>query len=304
LSSISVLIVNYKNCSDTIDCVKSVVNQNNSPVQIIIIENGSNDGSYERLSNAFPNVVIIRLKNNLGFAGANNVGIKYAIEHGADYIFLLNNDAYVEPNTIQHLLDAFEKDPKIGIVGATVLDYYHPLIIDNKGAIINFYTGYSDFVDHGVIYQFNNKFNDVDYACGAAMMIKREVIDAVGLMSEFYFLYGEEKDYCLRVKLKGYRIVATTAAAVTHKGSSTMKKFPGIKNYYFHRNRFLTMKLYSNWHQYCFAILHSVFFILPYYLVSYLFRNSNPRNGLHEVRNFVRGVLDGIRFKTGYVAKV
>jgi GT2 family glycosyltransferase len=257
------------------------------------------------LKSAFPNVNFIGLKCNFGFARANNVGIRYALKNGADFVFLLNNDAVVEPKTIDNLLAAYAQDSKIGIVGATILDSSSPMVIDNMGAKINFYTGYSEFLAHGSIYRENAELKDVDYASGAAMMIKKEVIEKIGLLPEFYFLYGEEKDYCISASEKGFRIVCAPKAKVIHKISSTVKKYPGIKNYYFHRNRFIFLRLHARTHQFVFAILYSCLWIFPYYIIKYLIRGrSKFHNGMCELANFVQGVFDGVNFKTGCTKKV
>jgi GT2 family glycosyltransferase len=145
----------------------------------------------------------------------------------------------------------------------------------------------------------------VDYASGAAMMIKREVIEKTGLLPDFYFLYGEEKDYCIRANKKGFRVVSAPKAKVVHKASSTVKKYLGLKNYYFHRNRLIFLRLHAKPYQFIFAIVHSAIVVFPYYLVKYLIRGrSRFHDGIIELFNFVLGVFDGIRFKTGYTKKV
>jgi len=306
-SNVAVIIVNYRNLHDTINCVNSILQNNTGlfSIQVILVDNGSNDGSLTEIKSAFPSIKVIGLDHNLGFAGANNIAILHALKNGADYVFLLNNDAVVMPSTIEKLLEVFNKDSKIGIVGATVLDHENPKIIDNMGAKISYYTGYSKFIANGDLYHENLKSIDVDYTSGAAMVIKREVIDSVGLLPEYYFLYGEEKDYCVRAKQKGYRIVDAAKATIIHKTSSTVNKYLGLKNYYFHRNRLIFLRLHSKSYQYIFAILHSVLIILPFYIFKYfIHEQSRPRDGFNELFNFIRGVFDGVRFKTGYTKEV
>lgn len=305
---ISVIIVNFKNLQDTVECVNSLLRKaqcNRKNYQILVVDNGSNDGSDIELKSIFPGVVILALQHNLGFAGANNVGIINALKNGADYVFLLNNDAIVDCDTIERLLQVFNQNPQIGIVGAAILDYYHPRIIESMGAKISFWSGYSKFMGSGTLYRENAQNMDVDYVSGAAMMIKREVIEKVGLLPEYYFLYGEEKDYCVRAKKKGYHIIISPKARVWHKTSSTVKKYLGLKNYYFHRNRLIFLRLHAKIYQFIFAIGHSATVIFPFYVIKYLiWRHSRPRDGLNEVFNFVLGVFDGIRFKTGYTKKI
>jgi GT2 family glycosyltransferase len=187
-------------------------------------------------------------------------------------------------------------------VGATVLSYSNPSMIDNMGAYINYSTGYSTFIANGKAYSQLDKDTDLDadYTCGAAMMIKREVIERVGLLPEYYFLYCEEEDYCVRAKKLGYRIICSAKATVLHKASSTVKCYRGLKNYYFHRSRFLFLRVHAKPQQCLLAIGHSALAIFPYYLYQYtVLSRDKPLEGLHELQSFMWGMFDGIRFKTG-----
>jgi GT2 family glycosyltransferase len=307
-SKISIIVINYKNIKDTFQCVKSL-NENMGEYKafcdVLIVDNASVDDSCAKLQEIYPDIRVLYLKRNEGFAGANNSGIITALGNNSGYFFLLNNDALVRKDTIKKMLEVFDEDSKIGIVGATILDFNNPKMIDNMGAMIDYRTGSSRFVANGEIYGDGRKDVDVDYTCGAAMMIKREVVEKVGLLPEFYFLYGEEKDYCVQAKKKGFRVVNSGKATVIHKTSSTVSKYLGVKNYYFHRNRFLFLRLHAKPHQYLFAVLHSGFILLPVYVFRYTVRNrSNPKDGLKELHSFITGLFDGIRCKTGYTKKI
>ena len=305
---ISVVIVNFKNQKETLECLESLLSNTQScklSCQIIVVDNGSNDGLESRLKVSFPRVSTLVLPHNLGFAGASNVGILHALRNNAEYVFLLNNDAFVNKNTIDRLVNVFSRDPTVGVVGATVLYYDNPRVIDNMGAKVNFFTGNSSFFANGDIYGETLEEIDVDYTCGAAMMIKKEVFCNTGLLPEYYFLYGEEEDFCVRARRKGYRVVVSAKATVLHRASSTVKKYPGLKNYYFHRNRHIFLRLYANKIQYFFAVFYSAFIVFPYYFFKYIVRGrSNLQEGRIELFSFVKGVFDGLRLKTGYTKKV
>ena len=307
-SKVAIIIINFKNLHDTSHCVNSLLQNcknRNNPLQIIVIDNCSTDNSFVELKSISPEIKVLASERNLGFAGANNLGVACALESGADYVFLLNNDAFVDNDTIERLVEVFNKDPTVGIVGATILDYCNPKIIDNMGAKIDYLTGRSTFIANGELYRENRDDIDVDYTCGAAMMIKRGVIEKVGFLPEYYFLYSEEKDYCVRAKKKGYRVVVAAKAKVIHKGSSTVKRYVGLKNYYFHRNRLIFLRIHAKPYQFIFAILHSMLLILPFYSFTYLVRERiSRRDSLSELSSLVSGVLDSIRFKTGYTKKV
>lgn len=305
---ISIVIVNFNNLTDTSDCLNALFSNNRSlrlNCQVIVVDNGSNEELETRLKLSYPEVLTLVLPHNLGFAGGSNAGILYALRNKADYVFLLNNDAFVNDNTIERLLDVFKKDQSIGVVGATILCYDNPRIIDNMGAKVNFFTGNSNFFAHGDIYDEKPGEIDVDYTCGAAMMIKKEVFFNIGLLPKYYFLYGEEEDFCVRAKRKGYRVVVTSEATVLHRASSTVNKYRGLKNYYFHRNRHIFLRLYGSKIQYLFAVFYSAFVIFPYYFFKYIIRGrSNLHDGKIELFSFVRGVLDGLRVKTGYTKSI
>lgn len=302
---VAIILVNFRNFKDTVICLNSFLSKISHNTEVILVDNGSKDGSFEKLKSAYPTVTFVELKKNMGFAGANNIAISMAIQNGADYVFLLNNDTIVQSSIIEKLVDVYSKDPTIGIVGTTILDSVNPTKIDNMGAKIDYFTGNSHFIANGVSYSPDLQDINVDYTSGAGMMIKREVIQDVGLLTEYYFLYGEEKEYCVRAKQKGYRVVVTAKAAIIHKTSSTMNKHLGIKNYYFHRNRFLFLRRYAKTRQYLFAILHSCVMLLPFYTFKYLIqgRTTFPE-GVTEWLSFISGVFDGLRFKTGYTKKV
>ena len=307
-SKVSIIIVNFKNVRDTIECLSTLFSSIEDKKQyynVIIVDNESANGSDFVLHSAFPTATVLSLQRNAGFAGANNVGILTALKGKPDYIFLLNNDALVNQQTIEQMLEVFKKDPAIGIVGATILEYVNPKAIDNMGAEISYLTGSSKFIANGELYRRDREDIDVDYSCGAAMMIKREVIENVGLLPEFYFLYGEEKEFCVLAKNKKYRVVNSAKATVIHKTSSTVRKYRGLKNYYFHRNRFIFLRLHAKPHQYIFAILHSFLLLFPIYVFRYILQDkSRPHDRLCELYSFAIGIIDGIRCKSGYTREV
>jgi hypothetical protein len=171
------------------------------------------------------------------------------------------------------------------------------------GADIDFYSGVGKLKKNGARYDPKLPLQDVDFASGAAMMIKREVINNIGLLPDFYFLYCEEMDYCLRAKKSGFKVIITPNARIIHKTSSTLKKFPGIKNYYFHRSRFIFLRLHASKIQTFIAFMHSILVIFPQAAIEYG-KKKNMKIAFGEISNFLYGVLDGICLKTGATKKV
>ncbi len=169
----------------------------------------------------FETIVIDNDKKNLGFAGGNNIGIKQALKNGADYVLLLNNDTVVEPNFLKKLVEVGERDEKAGILG--------PI----GGKINWFYT-------KGIHVTKNN-----DYISGVCMLVKREVIEKIGLMPKNYFLYFEDVDWCLRARKAGYKCVLVPSSKIWHKVSSSTKAESFSYIYYHTRNGLLLVKRHA-----------------------------------------------------------
>jgi GT2 family glycosyltransferase len=235
---VDVIILNWNNASDTKKCIISLLQQDYKNVDIIVVDNGSTDGSDETLQRHFKdisNIEFILLKENTGFAEGNNTGIRKALEHDADYIFLLNNDALVTPKCIATLVEVGGSDDRIGIIGAVNLYSHDPSRIWYSGGIISW--GKSGFIDETseTLYDPNDRrVREVDDVAGSSMLVKKEVIKKTGLMWAPYFLCYEESELCLRTKKSGFRVVAAMEAVVYHKVHASMDN-PTIY-YYMHRN--------------------------------------------------------------------
>ncbi len=239
---VTVVVLNWNRASDTIECVRSLENIAYSHFEIVIVDNASTDGSANALEAAFPTVKIIRNQRNLGYAEGNNVGIRYALGRGADYVLLLNNDTVVDKDLLRDLVRAIRSDPRAGIVGPKIYDYWEPTKIWFAGAFIDWSTGESPHLglgehDSG---QFN-RILEVDRMTGCAMMVKRDVFERVGLFDPKYFLYYEDVDFCVRAAKAGYKSFCVQAAKVWHKESSSSKANQGsdLHTYYHTRNRLL-----------------------------------------------------------------
>ena len=236
-----IIVLNWNGKDDTLECLKSLEKINYSNYRIIVVDNGSEDDSVSEIRRRFSNVKIIENKKNLGFSGGNNVGIKYAIDNGAHYVLLINNDTTVEKDFLNELVEIGESDEKIGVLGSKIYFYSEPNRIwfaggkvswlKNKGTHIGL-----DQIDSG---QYD-KIKEMDYLTGCCLLIKREVIEKIGVLSEDYFLYYEDTDFSLRAKNADYKIVYVPKSKIYHKISRSTK--PGSSNYvYYHSRNGLTM---------------------------------------------------------------
>jgi hypothetical protein len=213
-------------------------------MEVIVVDNASRQDEATALQNRHPHAKVIRSDKNLGFAGGNNLGIK---EARGKYIFLVNNDTAFKNFNAQTLIDRLESSPKIGVVCPKIrfawdnnpIQYagYTPL---SKITIRNKSIGFGED-DNGQ----HNTPHSTPYAHGAAMMLKREVIDKVGLMPECYFLYYEELDWSMMITRADYEIWYEPACTIYHKESQTTGPNSPLRTYYLTRNRLLLVK--RNW---------------------------------------------------------
>ncbi len=236
-----IIILNWNGKDDALECIKSLKKINYGNYKIIAVDNGSSDGSVFEIKEKHPEITIIENKKNLGFAGGNNAGIKYAINNGTDYVLLINNDTIVEEDFLDKLVKAGESDKKIGILGSKICYYDEPEIIWSAGGNVNWlknkgvHIGLNE-IDEG---QYD-KIKEVDYLTGCCLLIKREVIEKIGALSEDYFLYYEDTDFSLRARNAGYKCVYVPSAKIYHKVSRSTK--PGSFSYvYYHTRNGLAM---------------------------------------------------------------
>lgn len=249
LPKVFIIVLNWNGYRDTVECLRSLFRLTYPACEIILVDNGSTDDSVSGLKKEFRDLIYIENKENLGFAEGNNVGIRYALGHGADYIFLLNNDTVVKRDLIDILISVAEPDERIGVVGPKIYaGLSESLVLWGAGGEIDwrhgktYHTGYHE-IDHG---QWDN-IRDVDYVSGCAMLIRKKVLEDVGLLDERFFLYYEETDFCMRARKRGFRVVYAPHARVWHKAFATTGGENGpVYTYYMTRNRLLFMKMYMD----------------------------------------------------------
>jgi GT2 family glycosyltransferase len=212
--------------------------------KIILIDNGSQGSARTEMVKMFSNdhkIIFIQNDVNLGFAGGSNVGIRLALQHGAEFILLLNNDVTVKKDFLRELLNAMS--PDVGIVGSKVLYYDHPDRIWSDGGVFNWllFKGSSNKGKRNR--DASMELREVDTVAGCSLFIKREAIQKVGLLDERYFLYGEEDDWCFRVKRAGYRVLVAPKSVVLHKVSrATGSEYNETIAYYKTRNKILFIR--------------------------------------------------------------
>jgi len=235
---VTVVVLNWNGKEDTLNCLNSLSSVVYPNYRILVVDNFSTDGSIQFFEELYPNIDIIQNPKNLGFAEGNNVGIRRALEDGADYVLLLNNDTVVDRYFLDRLVEAAESDHAIGFAGPKV--YYlgkdANRIISFAGGALNLWVGRSrhrglDQLDSG---QYDD-LAEVDYVEGSCVLAKKTALDHIGLLDPTYFSYWEDVDWCTRGWNAGYKSIYVPNARIWHKPSSS--NVSGTKTYYRARNR-------------------------------------------------------------------
>lgn len=247
LPSISVIILNWKNWRDTVDCLESLLQNDYQNFRVLVIDNHSQDESFEKLTEWSRNrdrITVLQTKENLGFAGGTNAGIKSALDNNTDFILLLNNDTIVTDNFLSSLVKAAEGE-KADIVGCKIL-YYPDSRIWYCGGKMSWLRGGAYHPGKG---RSNSTLTDkpfeVDFVTGCMMLIRREVIEKTGLLDESYFLYNEDADFCMKALKQGIKMTVTPSTVIYHKENSTDGGWKPYHIYYLIRNKLIFMNKYS-----------------------------------------------------------
>lgn len=222
-ASVWVVIVVYNSYADSRDCLQSLAAATWPQLGVAVVDNGSGDGCGERLRVEFPELTHIRSEENRGFAGGCNIGIRAAIDAGADFICLLNNDTLVEPGFIEPLVDRAVGDAGAGVVGGKILYDGADRVIWFAGGEIDERRGFTRHrgQDEPDVGQYDNP-DDVDYVTGCLFFVPVPVFEKIGLFDERYFMYCEEVDLCLRARRAGYRCCYEPGAVIRHRVSRSM----------------------------------------------------------------------------------
>jgi GT2 family glycosyltransferase len=292
MKKVSIILVNYNNYQDTIGCVYSLMNIYYKNIEIIIVDNFSNNESVSILKREFENIKSIHLilsDRNLGFSGGNNLGIKYALEKSTDYILMLNNDTIVEKNFLDKVIEYYENNNEIGIITGKIKYFNNPSIIWYAGGNFSAITGMPQLV--GANCKDDGKFGkirEITFACGCFMLMSAEVFNKVGLMPEEYFLYFEDTAYSLKVLSYGYKLVFFPESVIYHKVSASTGKYSKIMQYYFTRNGYYFIKMQYNGFKEYITFIYYTYCIL-----------KKVVSGKYQLTIVIKGLIDSSRNRMG-----
>ena len=237
--NLSIITVNYNGLRNTCALIESIPFNEN--MEVIVVDNASNNQEADIIAKRYPQVKVIKSERNLGFAGGNNWGLQSA---QGKYLFLVNNDTVFKDFNVQALIDRMESSPEIGIVCPKIRFAWDKNPIQfagytqlSKVTVRNRAIGFGKD-DHGQ----HDTAHPTPYAHGAAMLIRRDALDKVGLMPECFFLYYEELDWSMMFSRAGYQIWYEPACTIYHKESQSTGQNSPLRTYYLTRNRLLLVR--------------------------------------------------------------
>lgn len=247
-SLVSIIILNWNGLLDTLECLESLKRVTYPNYQVVVVDNGSRNDEGQVIKQKFPKIHLIQNKKNEGFAEGNNIGIRYAVGYRPEYFLLLNNDTVVSPGFLDTLVDYTKAHPEVGIVGPKIL-YYESDTIWFNGARLYSWLGLFRHLEFGTK-NSESKIKEpqtVDYISGAAFLIKRKVIEEIGLFYAPFFAYYEETDWCFRAKKAGYKSVVIPQSVIWHKvaasaGDKGKNNLNAFQAYFYARNARLFAK--------------------------------------------------------------
>lgn len=247
--SVAVVILNWNGKEDTLECVASVRRLIYPQYKVVVVDNGSTDDSVDSIRECHPDITILQTGANLGYAGGNNVGIRWALEHDAEYVLVLNNDTVVAPDMLSQLVSVALVDPRIGLLGPSNFYYARPTELCSVGATLRApaYRGYT-LVGDGDMKESWRGPVQFDALVGSAMLIHRRVFEELQLFDERFFLCYEEFDFAMRAARAGYSCVFVPDAKIWHKvGGSLGDLESPVRTYFNVRNRLMWSKKHFSW---------------------------------------------------------
>ncbi len=279
---VAIVLVNWNGGRDTIECVSSLRDLDYRPFFVIVVDNASHDDSVERIGRAAPEVTIVDAGANLGFAGGNNLGIRLALDRGADFVWLLNNDTIVDPGALGPLVDEARRTG--GLVGSAILRYPDTDVVWAAGggssrSSARTWHGYAE----QPVQALPHEPFDVGYVPGCSLLFPASSLDAIGPMPEDYFLYFEDAAWCEEAHRHGLPTRCVPASRVFHKESRSTGLWSPRMRYFFVRGAMIFTRAYRRrW-------LPATWYFLRHHLVNHVLRGR-----FAALPPTVRGMVAGL----------
>ncbi|MEI7621088.1 MAG: glycosyltransferase family 2 protein [Candidatus Moraniibacteriota bacterium] len=265
---IFIVILNYNGKETLPECLACVFQSTYPNFEVVVVDNASQDGSFELAKENFSRAHFIKNTANLGFSKGNNIGIRFALEKFADFVFLLNNDASLEKNALSELVNNLQSSQQTALI--------NPLILEGNKKTIWFAGGTINWLKARTLHQATvptTKSYSTAYCTGCAMLIPKEIFKEIGLFDERYFLYYEDADFSLRAQQAGFPLLVCSSAKVYHKEQSNTQN--PLKTYWLVLSGMLFFQTHGNFLQ---KIYFSCYFSLRNFKNSFrVFTKENPQ---------------------------
>lgn len=235
---VGVVILNWRRAEQVDACLRALAAVAYEPRFTVVVDNGSGDGSLARLRADWPDLPLLATGANLGYAGGNNHGIRWALACGAEYLLVLNPDVALAPDALDLLVEAAEREPRAAALGPKLLYAHQPDLLCSLGGTIDWQRGCAwnrgaNEVDHG---QHDHE-GEVDYLEGCALLLRRAALAEVGLFDPGYFMYWEDVDWCVRARARGWTARIVPQARAWHAAEADGRRKSPFVTYYMTRNR-------------------------------------------------------------------
>ena len=289
-----VVVLTWNNAPDAIECLKSVACLDYPNAHVLLVDNGSTDGSVGLIRTEHPDVEILETGENLGYVGGSNAGIRHALEAGAEYVLLLNNDTKVAPDSLNNLVSAAERFPDAAFLGPKVCHLQEPGIIQSAGARLDWlWRSHQRGLDEEDRGQFD-RLEEVEYVIGGAVLIRASLLDQIGLLDPDFFMYRDDVDWCLRARRLGYRILYVSDATIWHRSHRVREAQLPFMTYYMTRNSLILLAKHRG------GVLRFTAVLLRHLLRAAIWTiRPKWRHKRMERDALIKGLLDFFRGKVG-----
>jgi GT2 family glycosyltransferase len=288
---VAVIVLNYNGKDVTLETLASLVELDYPSYDVVVVDNGSTDGSFDTVAAAYPSVIQLRVEDNQGISYGLNHGIAYALEREYAYFLVCNNDIEVAPDALAHMVRAMEADATLGCVGPKTFYHGDRTRLWSTGGILRFQESVTrergmNELDHG---QYDQD-GEVDYVNGCAMLKRREAVEAAGLWDPTYYLGIEDADWCMRMKQHGYRCYYVHQALVWHMVSASIGVYKPGRTFHTGRSQAIFVRKYARpWQWLSFLAFYAA--SVPVAYVREWVKERNQAAALAKLR----GVMKGLR---------
>lgn len=281
------IVLNYNNIYDTINTLKSVGSLTYNNNSLLLVENSTQKEVIGKIRSLYPSIKVIENERNLGYAGGNNAGMRMAIENGADYIFLLNNDVILEEDVLEKLIAVMEREPGCAACQPLIAYFYNRDEIWSAGT--ESYFGYPRLFQKGKKILRSGVKKPPFGLVGCALLLRADALKKIGLFDESLFLMQEETDWCIRAMKMGFHLLVVCDAVVYHKVSESLGLFSKTYLYYAGRNWLIVGKKHYSWLNYGYILFTELVTRIPYYLYHLA---KMGQTGM--IRFYFYGIIDGL----------